>query len=457
MTDPIKTYAFVHHHITVVRAGATPSLQVPEPLSRKTPVMILLLVFMLLFSVVSAQQMETVPEVERVLPKALESYRWFHSHPELSKQEEKTSKRLAQELRAAGLEVIENVGGYGVIGLLKSGKRGPVVLYRADMDALPVTEATGLPFASLNKGVMHACGHDLHMSCAIGVLTLLAQNRDDWEGTILFVGQPAEEVGSGAEAILADPRFQELLAEVGNPRLALALHDDAGLPAGQVAVTPGYVTANVDSVDITIHGKGGHGAAPDLTVDPVVIGSELVQSLQTIVSRKLPPGTRAVVTVGVFQAGTKRNIISSKAELKLTIRSYEPEIRERIVEEIERMSAQIAAAHGAPKPPTVYHHAESYTPAGFNDIKWAGKLRKLFQDELGVENVKDLPPSMVGEDFSEYSKGLKIPSVIFLLGAGAQDGSTAGLHSNKFAPQAEEALRTGIQLMRLSLLEALRP
>lgn len=418
--------------------------------------MIVLLIVMLLFSTVSAQQVEKVPEVERVLPKVMEAYRWFHSHPELSKQEQKTSQRLAQELRAAGLEVVENVGGYGLVGLLKSGKDGPVVLYRADMDALPVTEASGLPFASVNKGVMHACGHDLHMSCALGVLTLLAENRDDWNGTVLFLGQPAEEVGSGAEAILADPKFQRVLSEIGKPQLALALHDDASLPAGQVAVTPGYVTANVDSVDITIHGKGGHGAAPDLTVDPVVIGSELVQSLQTIVSRKLPPGTRAVVTVGVFQAGTKRNIISSKAELKLTIRSYEPEIRERIIEEIERLSAQIAAAHGAPKPPTIYHHADSYTPAGFNDVAWAGKLRKLFEAELGAENVKDLPPSMVGEDFSEYSKRLEIPSVIFLLGAGAPDGSTAGLHSNKFAPQAEDALRTGIQLMRLSLLEALK-
>ena len=397
--------------------------------------------------------------LESATAKALESYRWFHSHPELSREEAQTSKRLASELRDIGLEVHEGVGGYGVLGVLKGGTKGPLVLYRADMDALPVTEETGLPYSSQTPGVMHACGHDIHMATALGTLRLLAQQRDRWKGTILFVGQPAEEVGSGAEAIIADPRFEKLLGELGEkPVVALALHDNAEMKAGQAALTSGYVTANVDSVDILVKGRGGHGARPSKSVDPIVIASEIVTSLQTIISRRLPAGTRAVVTVGVFNAGTKRNIIPSKALLQLTIRSYEEETRTKILEEVKRISESIAQAHGAPQPPKITHHAKNYTPAGKNDPEWATRLRPVFVETVGADNLLELPPSMVGEDFSEYSKRLGIPSVMFLVGTRPSHlKAIPGLHSSGFAPDAENTLKTSIALMRAGILEALKP
>lgn len=407
-----------------------------------------------LFSPVWAQP-DLSERVDSVLPHAVELYKWFHSHPELSRKEEKTAQRLAQELRELGLDVTEGVGGFGVVAVLEGAPGGPVILYRADMDALPIQEATGLPFASQNEGVMHACGHDIHMSCAVATLSTLASMKQEWRGTILFVGQPAEEVGSGAEAVIADPKFQAILTGLGKPKLALALHDDAVMEPGQASLIPGYVTANVDSVNITVHGRGGHGALPDQAVDPIVIGSEIVGALQTIVSRRLPPGTRAVVTVGVFQAGTKRNIIPPEAELKLTVRSYEEDTRQRILTEIRHISAQVAAAHHAPKPPTIKHYDRTYTPAGFNDRTWARKLRPVFLDYLGVSNLIDMPPRMVGEDFSEYSKRLHIPSVLFLLGASPAGPEKPGLHSDKFAPEVEPTLRTGCNLMVRLILAAL--
>lgn len=363
---------------------------------------------------------------------------------------------MAQELRKAGLEVTENVGGHGVIGVLKGSAPGPVILYRADMDALPISEKTGLSYASTKPGVMHACGHDLHMTTAVATLRALAAEKASWRGTVLFVGQPAEEVGSGAEAILADPQFQNILDQVGRPKLALAFHDDAVLYAGQAALTSGFITANVDSVDIIVHGIGGHGAAPHEAVDPVVIGSEIVTALQTIVSRRLAPGTKAVVTVGRFQGGTKRNIISSQAELQLTIRSYKHEVREQIVEEIRRLTKGIATAHGAPRDPEVIHHDKTYTPAGSNDPNWTARLQPLVANYLGEENLLDVPPSMVGEDFSEYSRRLGIPSIMLLIGASPRVDSPPGLHSDQFAPDAEPTLRTAANLMVICLLEALK-
>ncbi|MFA5507976.1 MAG: amidohydrolase [Vulcanimicrobiota bacterium] len=399
-------------------------------------------------------------QTERLSPELESLYRWFHAHPEESYKEEKTSERLAAELEKLGLEVHTGIGGHGLMAILKSGREGPVVLYRADMDGLPVTEATGLPYASQNPGVMHACGHDIHMTCAIGTLSVMSRLKDHWRGTIVFVGQPAEEMGAGAGIMMADPRFAQVLDSVGRPEAALALHDYPSIPAGSAALTSGFVTANVDSVDITMLGRGGHGAAPETTIDPVVMGAEVVTALQTIVSRSLTPGTRAVVTVGRFEAGTKRNIIPPEARLELTIRSYEEETRQKILSELERIARGVAQAHGAPEP-VFYHHADAYTPASFNDPTTAERLRPVFVEVLGEDNLRELPPSMVGEDFSRYSKDLKIPGVMFLLGAANPQAFVEGkelppLHSDKFAPDYPLTLKTGVNLTVASLLELLK-
>jgi amidohydrolase len=420
-----------------------------------------LLLFLALLAGATLAQPEFRQETDMIMPQLEPLYKWFHANPELSSAEVNTARRLAEELEKLGLEVTTGIGGTGLIALLKNGK-GPVVLYRADMDALPITESTGLPYASQNDGVMHACGHDIHMTCAVGALAVLSRMKDQWAGTIVFIGQPAEETGAGARAILSDPKFAQILASVGKPEMAIALHDYANVPAGAAALTPGFVTANVDSVDITVFGKGGHGAAPDTTIDPIVIGAEIVTALQTIISRRLPPGTRAVVTVGKFQGGTKRNIIPSEAQLELTVRSYEEEIRTRLMKEIERTARGVAEAQGATQPPKIYHHKENYTPAGYNDPGLAQRLRPVFLDVLGESNLKEMPPSMVGEDFSRYSKALEIPGVMFLLGAADPDALKNGetlppLHSDRFAPAYELTIRTGVNLVVASLLEVMRP
>ncbi|MCG8422283.1 MAG: amidohydrolase [Proteobacteria bacterium] len=401
--------------------------------------------------------------VEAVLPDIVATYRWFHAHPELSGEEEKTAQRLAEELRALKLEVHTNIGGHGVVGILRGGGKGsgPVVLYRADMDALPITEATGKPYASKNPGVMHACGHDIHMATALGALGVLSARRGQWKGTILFVGQPAEETGRGARAVLKDPRFKRIMGRVGKPTIALAVHTAADMPAGQIAVHSGYVTANVDSVSIIMHGKGGHGAMPHRAVDPIVMGSELVMSLQTIVSRRIPPGERAVVTVGKFAAGTKHNIIPPRATLLLTVRSYSDDTRSFLLREIERMTRSIAASHGAPRQPEISVR-ENHTPSGFNDVAWAARLRTMLAGELGGDNVGDHEPTLGGEDFARYSRELGIPGIMWKLGtvvpedfARAKGKRLPSLHSDAYAPDAERTLRTGILAMTLSLLETL--
>ncbi|MGE0492452.1 MAG: M20 family metallopeptidase [Vulcanimicrobiota bacterium] len=398
------------------------------------------------------------PVLDQVVPGALEHYRWFHGHPELSNQEEHTAAYLAAELRKLGLEVETGIGGHGLVGVLRGQGPGPVVLYRADMDALPVTEATGLAYASTNNGVMHACGHDLHLAVALASLAVMARQRD-WPGTILFVGQPAEEVGRGARAMLADPRLIELLGRVGRPGAALALHDSATMPVGQVAVTGGFVSANVDSVDILIHGLGGHGAHPETTVDPIVIGAETVLALQTIVSRKLAPGTRAVVTVGRFSAGTKHNIIPSQTLLQLTVRSYEDEVRARLLEEIEAVAVGVARTHGAPRDPEVTS-SEEYTRAGYNDPQLTERIAQVFKPLLGPEGLApDGEPSMGGEDFFEFPHQLGCPGMMFSLGAAAPESlaqpNPPGLHSDRWSPAAEPALRLGTQLMVAALREVL--
>jgi amidohydrolase len=401
-------------------------------------------------------------DLEAALPGAIEAYKWFHAHPELSGEESKTAAKLAEILRGLGLEVHEKVGGHGLVGILRNGK-GPVVLYRADMDALPVTEKSGVAWASKNTGVMHACGHDVHMATAVGALDVLAKTKDHWKGTILFVGQPSEEVGQGARNMLRDARFKKLLAEVGKPKIALALHDAADLPAGKVTVIDGFHHANVDSVDIVVHGKGGHGARPHETIDPVVIAAEIVMSLQTIVSRRLRPDDKAVVTVGKFAAGTKHNIIPSEATLLLTVRSYSDETRKRLLAEIEHIARQIAKAHHAPRAPEVRVSPDGI-PAAYNDPAWAGRIRSRFAEVLGKDKVAGDQPSLGGEDFGLFPRELKIPGVMWRLGAvdpkrfaKTRVEELPGLHSERFVAAPEPTLRTGILTVVTAVLEALAP
>jgi hippurate hydrolase len=397
------------------------------------------------------------------LSKTEKLYKWFHQNPELSDAEKNTAKKLATELRSIGLEVFEGIGGHGVVGILRGqGKgKGRVVLYRADMDGLPVVERTGLSYASRNPGVMHACGHDVHMAVALGAIRVLKALERDWAGTLIFVGQPAEEIGKGARMMLADPRFKKILKKVGRPSLAVALHDAADLPAGQVSMRSGFVNANVDSVDIIVRGKGGHGARPHEAIDPVVIGAEIVMSLQTIVSRRLPAGTKAVVTVGKFAAGTKHNIIPPSAELLLTVRSYEDGVRNKLLSQIRRTAIQVARAHGATQDPLIKVRDE-YTPAAYNDPTWTKKLRATFTSALGAKSVHEHGPSLGGEDFGRFSRTLKIPGVMWKLGTvkasvyrRTRGKGLPGLHSDKFAPAPGPTLRTGMLTATLAIVEGL--
>ncbi len=400
-------------------------------------------------------------ELAPIVPHALRLYEWLHQNPELSEQERETSARLAQELRALGMEVNEKVGGFGVVGVLRSRKqaKGGVVLYRADLDALPITEKTGLSFASKRPGVMHACGHDLHMAIAVATLKLLRSRDDHWAGSVIFVGQPAEEVGRGARAVLADQTFRRVLTRTGAPRVALALHDTTELAAGEVSLVPGFHTANVDSLDIVVHGKGGHGSRPQDTVDPIVIGSEIVLSLQTIVARRVAPGERAVVTVGSFVAGTKHNIIPPTATLLVTVRSYGDPMRAFLLAEIERVTKNIAAAHHAPKPPDILVRDE-FTPAGYNDPAWTEKLRELYSHAFGAAHVHGGEPWTGGEDFGLLARELGVPGVLVRLGAADPAKRAAkleipGTHSDQFAPAARPALETGARAMTLAIEAAL--
>ena len=406
---------------------------------------------------------ELAGAVDEALPAATRAYRWFHRHPELSSAEVETARHLANELRVLGLEVTEHIGGTGVVGVLEgSGGDGPTVLVRADMDALPVTEETGLPYASANRGVMHACGHDVHMACAIGALRVLSARKQGLRGRILFVGQPAEETSVGARAVLEDRSFRQILARTGTPVVAIALHDASDLPAGVVSLLAGYAHANIDTLDITVFGRGGHAARPHLACDPIVLGAEIVLSLQTIVSRRLPAGERAVVTVGQFAAGNKHNVIPDRATLLITVRSYREVTRRRLLDEIARIARHVARAHDAPRDPAVVVRDE-HTPAAYNDPAWTARLAALFRHALGPERVESHEPSLGGEDFGRFSATLGIPGVMWKLGAvdprrfdGDKLHELPALHSPRFAPAARPTLRTGILTLALAVEDVLR-
>src|SRR5438876_3458259 len=364
-----------------------------------------------------AQEMTIEKTAVSELPSLLAIYKDLHSHPELSWHEEKTSAFVAKELRATGCEVTENFGkydnpnlkSYGVSGMMKNGT-GPTVLVRTDMDALPVHEGTALPYASnvVTKNdegkdvpVGHMCGHDAHMSAFIGTARALQRLKDQWAGTIMFVAQPAEETGNGARALLNGGLYNRF----GKPDFALGFHDKADLQTGHIGITPGYTYANVDSVDVTVRGIGGHGAYPHKTKDPVVLAAEMINAWQTIASRENNPFDPIVVTVGSIHGGTKHNIIPDEVKMQLTVRTYKPETREHVLAAIERIAKGIAAAGGVPpdRAPIVSVSKDQFCPATYNNPELTKRLVAVWKNSLGNENVKIVDPTMGGEDFSEYS------------------------------------------------------
>jgi hippurate hydrolase len=429
-------------------------------------------VCMIFPTLASAQESARKPDVARIQKKLdaeidslLALYKQIHAYPELAFQEEQTAARLAKELRHVGFDVTEKIGGTGVVGVFKNGA-GPTILVRADMDALPIIEQTGVPYSSkirtrdkdgLDVGVMHACGHDMNVACLVGTARVMATLKDRWKGTLVFIGQPAEEIGAGARAMLE----AGLLQKFPRPDFALALHCDGRYPTGHVNYREGQMQANVDSVDIIVKGKGGHGAAPHTTIDPIVIAARIVIDLQTIVSRERNPLEPAVVTVGAIHGGTKHNIIPDEVKMQLTVRTMNDAARKEVLESIARIAK--AAALGAKAPePIVQHRTESFTPALFNEKELTQKLVPLFKDVLGPERVHERPMSMGGEDFSQFTRA-GIRSFYYHLGTVTPEAfaeskkpggkALASTHSPFYAPVPEPTLRTGVLTMSMAILE----
>ena len=395
----------------------------------------------------------------------------FHQNPELSLMEIKTAKRLAKELRAVGFEVTEKVGGTGIVALMKNGD-GPMVMVRADMDGLPVVEQSGLANASKIKmkdwngetvGVMHACGHDVHITSLVGTARYMADNKDKWSGTLMLIGQPAEEKGPGASAMMADNLWQRF----GKPDYAFAFHVSANAEAGKVIVDEGSPYAGADTVDITVHGIGAHGASPHQGKDPIVIGAQIVNNLQTIISRELAPRYAGVITVGAFHAGTKHNIISDEAKLQLTVRSLTPEVREQLLSAIKRIAIGTARTAGMPedKLPEVVVSEFSFPPT-FNDQKLAKRLKGVLSEAMGSDAL--LEPSETGmgaEDFGFFTSKPYIPSVYFKVGgtpkadferAAAGGAQVPSHHSPQFKITPEPAIKSGVEATVHALLDVMK-
>lgn len=406
------------------------------------------------------------------MPQLMAVYRDLHAHPELSMQEVRSPAKLAAEARKLGFKVTEKVGKTGVVAVMQNGP-GPVLMIRADMDGLPVVEQTGLPFASkvratarsgVETGVMHACGHDTHMTAWLGTARRLAAMKDRWSGTLVMILQPGEETGEGARAMLEEG----LYTRFPKPSAVIAFHDAAALPAGVIGITPGYALANVDSVDILVKGVGGHGAYPQTTKDPIVLASRIVGTLQTLVSRENNPADPAVVTVGSFQAGAKHNIISDEARLQLTVRSYTPEVRKLLLDGIKRIARGEAIAAGMPddRMPVVTVREEMYTPSTFNTEKLSERALQLFAQNFGEQRVMKTPAVMGGEDFSRFWLADKsMESLIFWVGgtpqaqwakAGGDAAKLPSLHSPFWAPEADTVISTATEAMTLAALDLLK-
>lgn len=427
-----------------------------------------------------ATQSASVPKswLDAELPKLESLYRELHTAPEISYQEAKTAARMAAELKAVGCEVTERVGRYavtgqgafGVVGVLRNGE-GPTILIRTDLDGLPVEEKTGLPYASKamakddagrDVAAMHACGHDMHMTCFVGTARALAAQKERWKGTLLFVAQPAEErAPGGAEAMLRDGLYERF----PKPAFGVALHCSPSIAAGNVGWVSGFALAGVDTVEITVRGVGGHGAYPHATKDPVVLASQIVLALQTIVSRETAPGEPAVVTVGSIHGGTKHNIIPDEVKLELTVRSYASATRARVLQSIERIAMGTAKAAGVPEDrlPLVSLNPERFVPATFNHPDATSRCRAAMERELGAAHVEAASPVMGGEDFGHYSlPDHSIPCFMFWLGTQdpqklaewkAAGKEPPSLHSSLFAPVPAPTIRTGVEAMTACVLE----
>jgi amidohydrolase len=402
-------------------------------------------------------------EVQAAYPRSEALYIDLHQHPELSFHEVETAAKLANELRQLGYEVTTGVGRVGIVGVLKNGP-GPTVMLRTELDALPVTENTSLPFAStvrtkddagLEVGVMHACGHDIHMAAWMGTARIMAGNRGQWRGTLVLIGQPAEEVVSGAKAMITDG----LLTRFPRPDFALAVHDDARMPAGIVGYHPGPILANGDAVNIRIFGRGGHGARPEATVDPIVIAARTVLALQTIVSREVSPFDAAVVTVGSIHGGTKNNIIPDEVLLQLTVRSFTDPVRQHLLSAIDRIVKAEAAAASAPREPLIERGQPVH--ALVNDSALTRRVAAVLVRELGPAQAKDTPPEMASEDFSEFQLA-GVPTLMLRIGAVEQAKYDAAmksgaqlpsLHSSQFAPDREPTIKAAMLAEVLALRE----
>jgi len=432
----------------------------------------------MLFPVAVSAQETLDALVERELPVLVEHYQMLHAAPELSGQEEKTSAFVARELRALGFDVTERFGkyadpkmtAYGGVGVLCNGA-GPTVLVRADMDALPIEEKTGLPYASRVKAinfdgketfVMHACGHDLHITIFLGVAKALVQFKDQWRGTLLMIGQPAEETVGGAESMI----HAGLYDRFPKPDYALALHDWSTIEAGKVGYCPGFAMASVTTVEVVMRGLGGHGSAPETTKDPIVASAQCIMMLQTIVSREIPARDSAVVTVGAIHGGTRSNIIPEEVRMQLTVRTYDEEVRQKITASIERIAKHAALAAGIPEDRAPIVTVSKETPPLFNDPELTRCVADAMKKALGEDNVLQQPPVMGSEDFSVFGlKDRRVPVCLFWVGAVdpekyAESQRTGdrlpALHSPHFAPAAEPTIRTGVKAMPSSVLELMK-
>jgi len=428
---------------------------------------------MLALLVASSMTAQQPPALDALLQPEAASldalYKHLHANPELSFHEKETAARLSAELTAAGFTVTTGVGGHGIVGVMTNGP-GKTVLVRTDLDGLPVTENTGAPYASKVRtkddqgnevGVMHACGHDIHMAAFIGTARLLAKLKTQWKGTVVMIGQPAEERGGGASAMLKDGLFSRF----PRPDYCLALHTDAALQTGRIGFREGFAMANVDSVDVTIRGVGGHGAYPNATKDPVLIAAQFIQAIQTIVSREVRPIDSAVITVGSIHGGSKRNVIPDQVELQLTVRSYSDQVREQMLTAIRRIAVGVARTAGVPpdREPIVNASAEDFTPALYNDPALVQRLLPVWRRQLGEQNVVARDPEMGGEDFSLYGRvDPKIPVFQFRVGTidaermnAAATAPLPSLHSALYRPVPHPTIETGIKAMTAAVLELL--
>lgn len=426
---------------------------------------ILILIFICGTAFIPADNPAALEElVKEDLPFLVEFYKTRHQNPEISLREEMTSKALANEMRQIGFEVTENYGGFGVVAMLKNGD-GPQILYRTDMDALPMPEKTDLPYASKKvieyngeqTGTMHSCGHDMHMATWLGTARAMAKMKNQWKGTLMFIGQPAEEIGAGAKMMLDEGLYEEF----GVPDYAIGLHSNPTIPAGQIGIASGYTMANTESVDIKVFGIGSHGAAPHMSIDPVVTASLIVMELQTIVSRNLKPTEAAVVTVGAIKGGIKHNIIPDEVTLKLTVRTYTEEVRQMVHKRIREISRGIAISAGLPedKMPVVTI-PDTFTPANYNHPDLVDKIKASAAKGIGAENILYAEPQMVGEDFARYgTTSHKVPAVLYWLGTvpdhRVESGDMPGLHSPYYYPAPEKSILTGVQVSSQAMMDIL--